>query len=1671
MEKSPLIAVVGMDGIFPGSPDLDTFWKNIVQGIDQSAPVPENRWISSFSDRLRSVLTPDHTYSSHACLINGFSFDPHLFSLDANLTQHLDPGHQLTLTAGKRAVERCMTAPVDPNRVDVILAAIALPTDSASAFSRKIMGRAIENHLFPNRLDSKETISRHQAFASRVDGFPAALLAAEMGFGGDSFTLDAACASSMYALKLSCDALNADRADMVVTGGVSRPECLYTQTGFSQLQALSPSGRCSPFDRNADGLVVGEGVGILVLKRLSDALDHGDIIHGVIHGIGLSNDMRGNLLAPETKGQVRAMQQAYRIAGWKPSDVDLIECHGTGTRAGDTTEIKSLVKLWEKERHIENSCAIGSVKSMIGHLLTAAGAAGMIKTLLAIGHQTLPPTIHFDAPPKNSPLEGSPFVVQNQPGVWKERSSHCPRRAAVSAFGFGGINAHVLFEQWQVPEKTDLNIESGTISIQKRPDELKPCPIAIVGMETTVGALKRLKNFEQAVFSGKSAITHRPSDRWKRADRTLVNQMDGFDPQGAYMDEITINIGDFQILPSEINDILPQQLLALKVGASALVDAGLPLRQPRERMGVVFGIEFDFEATNFNLRWQMAGAAKKWNSENTLGLDEIHMDLWLERLRDQCSPPLTPSRVMGALGGIVASRLAREFRFGGPSFVVSANAASGIKALRVAVDLLCQNAVDAMLVGAVDLAGEGRNVIRMDRLSSISRNNQVRPFDASADGTLPGDGAVAMVLKRLDQAKADNDRVYAVIHGIGGAGGTDPTKNSLDESVYCRSLNRCLSKSRLKADKISFVETHGSGIPNLDRIEMSALSDFFSRYIPDDPESAIALGSTTPISGYTGAAHGLLSVLKTALCLYHRRLPPLVGFEVSNFSFMDSNRFHVPNRLQPWYRNREAGPQTAVSACVTMDGTCSHVLLQVDEKEDLQKKKAPDPLSFESQAGLFVVTGNSEAQLKEGLSELERSLSSTLDQVSVDTAAARWQEAFPPEKTEKLAIALILRSGENHLDLIRQGQTAIESEGSDFKSGNVFYKKNPMGAKTKVAMVYPGSGNHYLGMGRDLALRFPDIIDRMDRDTARLKSQFRPWHLMPWRKDWRNSWELDSLSNLKFDPLNMIFGQVVFGSLMTHVLNRFLLRADAVIGYSLGESAALFAHGIWKDRGDMLARMQDTDLFTNQLAGPCTALRQSWKLPFSNPVQWTVAVVNRPAETVLKAIDHIPHARLLIINTPDECVIGGLKPSIKQAISKLGCQAVFLDGVVTVHCDAAQPVSEAYRNLHYFPVTAKPELAVYSCSWEKSYSISSDKIADSIKKQAVDGFNFTQTIKQAATDGIGVFIEVGPRASCTRMIDRILQDQPHLAVAANRGDENEMLSLFRSLAKLSAERVPVDLRTLYSHIDTSPPDTAVTRSLKVKVSVGGQAISPTLPKPIRAMKKQTEPPPPPATDTSIADSWKALLESGKKNVAQTAEAHKRFLELSGEMTRTFAQTFDLQNRLLQKGARPKGRPQQPTVPVAPANPIQERPVAFDRDKCMAFAVGRVGDVLGETFDVVDTHKVRVRLPDEPLMLVDRIISVHGEMLSLGSGKVVTEHDVLPGAWYLDGNRAPVCISVEAGQADLFLCSYLGIDHQVKGERTYRLLDAVVTFHRGLPQAGETIRYEIEIDRFVRQGET
>jgi 3-hydroxymyristoyl/3-hydroxydecanoyl-(acyl carrier protein) dehydratase len=664
---------------------------------------------------------------------------------------------------------------------------------------------------------------------------------------------------------------------------------------------------------------------------------------------------------------------------------------------------------------------------------------------------------------------------------------------------------------------------------------------------------------------------------------------------GSFMEEIVLERGEFRIPPLEIADILPQHLLMLKVAAAAMIDAGMPLTLDRPGMGALIGIDFDFEATNFHLRWYLERVFPQWRRMHAPQLSDDQAADWLRALKDACSPPLTASRTLGALGSMVASRIAREFRFGGTSFVVSAEEASGLRALEIGMRALQAGELDAVLVGAVDLYGD---------LRSIAAQADLDASDPQIEAIPPGEGATALVLKRMPDARANGDRVYAVIRGIGAAGrGLDNRVPAAE--IYSRSLSQAVAEAGACRAASMLIEFQ-RGVTDSERAP--GIRSFVDSS-PTDPVQA-ALGSTTSLAGKTGAVQGLAAVVKSALCLYHEVLPPLPSMSPVEFSRWQSAGGSVPSRVEPWTQN-DTGIRRAVVGMLTKDGNCSQVILE-----------------------------------------------------------------------------------ENRINYLPK---------YNFNSS-------------------PKTNKHKAG---------------------------------------------------------------------------------------------------------------------------------------ATPVQ-------PPAEKI-----RIPIAGARFILPPP-------------------------------------------------PLPAVLE----------------------------------------------------PAPSKVPFSDQLTEEQ--------------------SVAAECMQRL-----------------------------------------------------------TAVSEA--------------TARAHRVFLEKTAAMTRAFAESVQLQSRLIEAVSTETTDHPSARAPIPP-------PV-FNREQCLEFARGSAARVLGPEFAEVDTFAARVRLPDEPLMLVDRILGVHGAKGSLGPGRVITEHDVLPDAWYLDGGRAPVCISVEAGQADLFLCAYLGIDLAVRGRRTYRLLDATVEFHRELPQPGETIRYVITIDKFLRQGET
>lgn len=1616
------IAIVGIGGLFPDAEDrhktghhLDAFWENIQMGRDCSREAPEDRWLLSKDDVYSNELAADKVNSVRGCFLDSFDLNTDNLDIDKNVLEQLDPAFHVLLHAGQEAWLDAKHEHLDKQRVGIIIGNIVLPTDASSSLADELLGPVFESQVLDNLPPKQNKYKTH--FLNRyVAGLPAGVLAKAMGFGGGSYTLDAACASSLYALKYAVDELISGRADTMLTGGLSRPDCLYTQMGFSALGAISKTGHCAPFDHKSDGLVVGEGAGILVLKRLEDALRDDDHIYATIAGVGLSNDIGGNLMSPDSEGQLRAMRDAYRQAEWKPEDVDLIECHGTGTPIGDAEEIQSLKSLWAKTNlsGTENNsqqCVIGSVKSNIGHLLTAAGSAGLIKVLLAMKHQQLPPTANFENTPEKIDLTNSPFNILSAAQPWEKRSKQTPRRAAISAFGFGGINAHVLLEEWQADT---VKIDTHTINTSANGNNID---IAIVGMEAQFGPWKSLAAFKDRLFTNKKNIDpESPSRWWGVANPDQI--------KGWFFKEINIPMGRYRIPPAELKEMLPQQLLMLEVAANALEDASIKeLSEAQSNAtGVFIGIGLDLNTTNFHFRWSLLNRAKTWAKQLSLNLNDKELNDWTQSLRNTAGPALNANRTMGALGGIVASRIARAFRIGGASFTLSGEESSGLRALETGVRALQRSELDTAIVGAVDLAGDVRAALGQHATRAYSEN------------TLIGEGAAAFILKRYEDAKRDGDRIYSVIKGIGAATGGGADLNIPTASAYQQAFHQACADAKTNRARIGLIETHGSGHPQENAMESSALNALFDDQEPCD------LSYIKSKIGHTGAASGLASLAKVSLGLYHKQR-----------TVPENNQ----DQSQYWLRNKIDGLRQSAVSAFSIDGNCMTVILEEAEQDSTLS------MTFMNET-LFSFHAESKGELLEKLEQLH-TLANNAE--NIHELARNWWLNNKDNEQKEFSAAIVIDKQSNLTNVLDKLKEAIRKN-KTIKSDGIYYSNSPLGKTGKIAFVYPGSGNHFHGMGRELGQQWPQLLDQLDSENDSLAAQF------------VNSKFWSKKSDTPIGHEEVISGQVWLGSFVSDVVSQFNIKPEAIIGYSLGETAGLFSTRTWTDRDEMLHRIHETNLFTDALAGSCDAVREAWQLNDSETVDWIIGVVDRAADEVKQALENKPRAYLLIINTLNECVIGGDREAILASVKNLGCHFYPIHGVITVHCEVAEPVKKAYRDLHLLETNPPEDITFYSSVWGRSYEVTRDSAADSIVEQAVQPFDYTKVIESAYADGVRIFIEMGPGATCCRMIDQILDGKPHVAKALCVKNQECVSNVIHCLGQLIAEHINVDLNKLFNFEITNA---VIKQNSMITVSTGAECFNmPSLPQ--QVTHDQAKGQFAAAVETAITPTKTAnvhflhpIIEQMQLTESAKAEAQETFLRMSNGLTQTLGQALQMQMTSLQDASL-RSTPLDSKQQIKPQSHTKEAACMFDRNQCMEIAIGSIGKVLGPKFAEIDQHPTRVRLPDEPLMLVDRIMEIHGEPASLASdlmtsGSIITEHDVLPNGWYLDGGRIPTCIAVEAGQADLFLSGYLGIDHITKGLAVYRLLDAKITFHGSLPKPGEVIRYDIRIDQFFKQDET
>jgi len=1407
MEK---IAIIGYSCLLPDANNSEEFWQNLIQQKDSTSSITvEEMGINPQTFYSQTKGKADKFYSLMGGFVRNFKFDPTGYQLPAEVLANLDNTFKWSLHTAKEALKHSGYLENQDilAKCGVILGTLSLPTKYSnqlfSSIYHQVLSPVVTELLQQEfELSSLLTSGEASVYNAMISGLPAAIIAQALCLSSIHFCIDAACSSPQYAIKLASHYLWTHKADLMLAGGISCADPLFIRMLFSGIQGYPEDNDISrPFDKSSRGLVTAEGVGIVVLKRYSDAVRDGDRIYATICGNGLSNDGKGkHLLSPNSKGQILAFERAYAEAQINPKEIDYLECHATGTLLGDTTEFFSTETFFGQ---YQATPLVGSVKSNVGHLLTAAGAVSLIKVLLSMSKGVIPATINITDPLGTENNVISPSRIVRSATKWQNHS-HL-KRAAISAFGLGGTNAHIILEQ---PIEQPTTTQSITTS-----EPLEPVKMAIVGMDATFGGCDGLDAFERSIYEGKQHFIPLPSNRWygiENQEKLLQKYglTDGKPPMGAYLQDFEIDPVSSKIPPNELSKLNPQQLLMLQVAGRALKDAGI---KEGENVAVIIATEIELSVHQLQQRWNLDWQIQEGLVEGGIFLSEEKLTDLQTIVKDSIHHPVESSEYVSYIANIIASRISHLWDFTAPAFTITATENSTFKVLEVAQHLLTTGEVDAVLVGAVDLSGGVENVLLRNKLATINTGVNTLSYAETANGWLVGEGAGSVVLKRQD--KASCDRIYAVI---------DAMSFTQDSSAS----QQALTQASIQASDVNYLEVYGSGNPQEDESEIKAL---IQAYPKSKNYLSCAIGSVKANIGHTYIASGIASLIKTALCLYHRYIPATPNWSgVKDNQIWQNSPFYVAPLSRPWFLDQEATRRIAAINSIGIDGSHAHLILseQPDEKHLNSNFLAQTPFY------LFPIPGNNSTELLQQINALQQKIENG---TSLATAAKQAFTTFKEQENVNNVNYVLTILAHNQKELTREIESAHTGINNAFENqedwqtplGSYFTVKT-LGKLGEVAYVYPAAINSYIGIGQNLFRLFPKIHDNQAITTLKNFVAENSRLVYPRSLNKLSTRQLETLEKqLLEDSLATFDTDMIITRFITTIIrDEFQVKPKFAFGYSLGETSIMSAMGVWRDVSEGILALHKSNLFIDRLTGAKNAVREYWKLPSTqlpNNNFWSNYVILANPSEVRECLKNETRVYLTQINTPEEVVIAGETSACERVIKTLGCNAFRAPFDHVIHCEAMKSEYAEIVKVNTLPTLEHiKDVVLYSASNYQPVIPESQTIAKSIAQCLCRQLDFPRLVNQVYSDGAKVFIEVGAGNVCSRWIDKILENKAHITISLNRRGLDDHGSIVKALAKLVSHRVSLDLSPLYSQTQ----ENSIGQKTTVKtVTLGGNSIT------------------------------------------------------------------------------------------------------------------------------------------------------------------------------------------------------------------------------------------------------
>ncbi|HEX3725222.1 MAG TPA: beta-ketoacyl synthase N-terminal-like domain-containing protein, partial [Pirellulales bacterium] len=1368
-ETAPL-AIIGMACRVPGADDLDQFWHLLRSGGSGIRELPP--------DRLDRELYYDpakgkrnKSYSTLGGLVTPRAFDSAACPLPADLMGRADIAH---LTLCEVAAAACRQAGLDPFDMPLRNTGVYVGHTAASPLASQVAyaASAAQMAQYLNQVESlgalpsheREDLVREVVAAVRRERPPrpgetgvdltshaaAGLISRGFGLNGPFLVVDAACASSLQALLVGGSALRQGRIDMAIVGGASYCKS-DTLVLFSQAQTLSARGS-RPFDADADGLILAEGYVVIVVKTLARALADGDPVQAVIRGIGMATDGRGkSLWAPRKEGQILAIRRAYG-SHIDPQGLDYIEAHATSTQIGDATELQALDEALRGQLPPGKKIPIGSVKANIGHTLEAAGLSGLVKTVLAMRAGIIPPAINCQRLNPEINWERAPFFVPTSEMPWPAHDGDGPRRAGVNSFGIGGLNVHVVLDQFQESASQPTAARAPNTNSHTTESEA----VAIVGAGCILPGARTLEAFWDLLVSGRDAKVALPAGRWNANAGTNPQTGRAFadePPLGGFITDYAYDWKRHVVPPKQVEQADPLQFMLLDATEEALRDAGYD-RKPldRSRVAVVVGTTFGDEfAQQLNMGLRLPQFQRTLGEAlRRRGLDPTTIDQVARRFAEiliKHNPALV-DETGSFTSSTLASRITKAFDLQGGALALDAGAASGLASLTAGVDFLLSGACDAVVCAAGERNMGLLSYEAYAAAGKLAAGSARSPFDAHSDGSVPGEGVGVVLLKRLSDARRDGDRIHAVIRGLGAAAG-----EAIHDTTRL-AMRRALRAAQTAADQVVALELTSAANPDEEIKHVAAIAETYGSVTRETP---LQLGSLTGQIGHTMAASGMAALIKSSLALEHASLPANVGIQ----------------SIAPWLANQSSqlaaspqsmslkstSPEGKLMAGVTalVDGRLAyHVLLE----RGAVVSAGAAPRSAEPAWALAM--GQKWRIVRIGAAtqnELVAKARAALDGCEAIFAAAS-ASAF--ERGDLWRLALVVDSPASLLAKLRlagdqlanpPGRWPLDEQGIFRRTGST---GNP-----RIAFLFPGQGSQYAGMLADLVREYPPAaMAAREVDAAMALFELPSFAEL----------SADATGALGVDVLRTQIGMLLADVIMFRALSAMDIRPAVISAHSYGEFPALVAAGAWS-----------VEQAIGATRARAKAIESNWSGPESQMVSTTATL-----EAVQRELRGLADVYLSHHNAPDQTVVAGRATNVRQLAERLRGQGFDIRPLAVprpFHTPLMAAAQEPFRRALATTWIVPPRIPLVS-NVSGQLVEDADQIRGNLVNQLIAPVHYVPLVEQLVCEQPTALVEVGPQQVLTRLNRRIIAGDAAVSIASDVPKRSSLEQLCRVRAQL-----------------------------------------------------------------------------------------------------------------------------------------------------------------------------------------------------------------------------------------------------------------------------------------------